>query len=107
MSANRIVGTVIEPENAIIKHVGDLNYTVVNASDNVIKNQWVVFNAEEGADSRLRGDVNEDNKVDISDVVAVINQMAGTASYRYADVNEDTKTDISDIVAVINIIAGN
>ncbi len=57
--------------------------------------------------SRLRGDVNEDKTVDISDVVAVINQMAGTASYRYADVNEDKTVDISDIVAVINIMAGN
>ena len=56
--------------------------------------------------ARLRGDVNEDGKVDISDIVAVINQIAGTATYRYADVNEDTKVDISDIVAIINIIAG-
>ena len=56
--------------------------------------------------SHIKGDVNEDTKVDISDIVAVINQIAGTASYRYADVNEDTKVDISDIVAIINIIAG-
>ncbi|MBR1466088.1 MAG: Ig-like domain-containing protein [Bacteroidaceae bacterium] len=56
--------------------------------------------------SHLKGDVNEDKKVDISDIVAVINQIAGTATYRYADVNEDKKVDISDIVAIINIIAG-
>ena len=55
---------------------------------------------------RTKGDVNEDGKVDISDIVAIINQIAGTATYRYADVNEDEKVDISDIVAVINIIAG-
>ena len=55
---------------------------------------------------RLKGDVNEDGNVDISDIVAVINQIAGTATYRYADVNEDEKVDISDIVAIINIIAG-
>ncbi len=53
------------------------------------------------------GDVNEDGNVDISDIVAIINQIAGTASYRYADVNNDTNVDISDIVAVINIIAGS
>ena len=57
------------------------------------------------ATSHLKGDVNEDGKVDISDIVAIINQIAGTATYRYADVNEDDKVDISDIVAVINIIA--
>ena len=51
------------------------------------------------------GDVNEDGAVDISDIVAVINQIAGTQTYRYADVNSDKKVDISDIVAIINIIA--
>ena len=54
----------------------------------------------------IRGDVNEDGKVNISDVVATINQMAGQANWRYADVNEDGKVNISDIVAIINIMAG-
>lgn len=51
------------------------------------------------------GDVNEDKKTDISDIVAIINQIAGTSTYARADVNNDNKVDISDIVAVINIIA--
>jgi hypothetical protein len=51
------------------------------------------------------GDVNEDGNVDISDIVAIINQIAGTATYANADVNGDGNVDISDIVAVINIIA--
>ena len=57
----------------------------------------------------LKGDVNEDGKVDINDVVAVINHMAGTTSWRYANVNEDAdgKVDINDVVAIINIMAGN
>ena len=54
----------------------------------------------------LKGDVNRDGKVDISDIVAIINQIAGTATYADADVNNDKGVDISDIVAVINIIAG-
>ena len=54
---------------------------------------------------KLKGDVNHDGSVDISDIVAIINQIAGTATYEDADVNEDTTVDISDIVAVINIIA--
>jgi hypothetical protein len=52
-----------------------------------------------------KGDVNEDGSVDISDIVAVINQIAGTASYPNSDVNKDGNVDISDIVAIINIIA--
>ena len=62
---------------------------------------------KEDETTAMPGDVNEDGSVDISDIVAVINQIAGTASYRYADVNNDTNVDISDIVAIINIIAGN
>ena len=54
----------------------------------------------------LRGDVNRDGKIDISDIVAVINTIAGDSKYiDTADVNEDEKTDISDIVAIINAIA--
>ena len=53
----------------------------------------------------LPGDVNQDGAIDISDIVAIINQIAGTATYEHADVNQDQKVDISDIVAVINIIA--
>lgn len=57
----------------------------------------------------IKGDVNKDLKVDISDIVAIINYIAGTSTFseKEADVNEDGKVDISDIVAVINIIAGN
>ena len=58
-------------------------------------------------EDRLKCDVNEVGFVDISDIVAVINQIAGTATYRYADVNDDNKVDISDIVAIINYIAGS
>jgi hypothetical protein len=53
----------------------------------------------------IKGDVNNDKKVDISDIVAIINTMAGTASYSNADVNTDGSVNISDVVQVINIIA--
>ena len=55
---------------------------------------------------QLKGDVNLDGAVNISDVVAIINQMAGTATYINADVNSDGAVNISDVVAVINIMAG-
>ncbi len=65
----------------------------------------------EGTDATLtkKGDVNEDGKVDINDVVAIINVMAGTATWPNANVNEDADgyVDINDVVAVINIMAGN
>ena len=55
----------------------------------------------------ILGDVNGDRKVDINDVVAIINQMAGVATFQYADVNSDKSTNINDVVAVINIMAAN
>ncbi len=55
---------------------------------------------------RLKGDVNNDGSVDISDIVAAINQIAGSRVYENSDVNNDNHVDISDIVAIINIIAG-
>ena len=60
-----------------------------------------------GGTATKKGDVNEDGKVDINDVVAIINQMAGTASWKNANVNEDPDgaVDINDVVAVINIMA--
>ena len=61
------------------------------------------FKAQNGG---LKGDVNQDGKVDISDVVAVINTMAKTADFPNADVNGDKKVDISVVVSIINIMAG-
>ena len=63
------------------------------------------------------GDVNEDGKVDINDVVCIINHMAGNANWPRANVNGDgtynrvtnqfeSIVDINDVVAVINIMAG-
>ena len=54
-------------------------------------------------------DVNLDRKVDINDVVAIINTMAGNSTYKsYANANLDPDgiVDINDVVAVINIMAG-
>ena len=64
----------------------------------------VLFDEQTG----LAGDVNADGKVDISDIVAIINHIAGASDYspQVCDVNTDTNVDISDIVSVINIIAG-
>jgi len=76
-------------------------FTLNNGGEN-----YKILFSDNQASSVKKGDVNEDGKVDISDIVAVINQIAGTAEYAGSDVNEDDKVDISDIVAIINIIAG-
>ncbi len=55
---------------------------------------------------RNPADVNEDGKVNISDVVAIINNIAGIETWRYADVDNSGKIDITDVVCVINTLAG-
>ena len=58
-------------------------------------------------------DVNGDNKVDINDIVAVINHMAGTANWPQSNVNGDRDdngadiVDINDVVAIISYMAEN
>ena len=52
-------------------------------------------------------DINKDGKVDITDVVAVVNTIAGDTRYKDStDVNSDGRTDITDVVDIINVIAG-
>ena len=57
-----------------------------------------------------RGDINGDDKVDVSDVNIIINIMLGKAlaiSYPGdADLNSDGNVDVSDVNAVINIMLG-
>lgn len=76
-----------------------------------LDNFQLLYQSEEipvGADAvgKQKGDVNLDGKVDISDIVAIINTIAGDTTFKStANVNEDDAVDISDIVAVINIIS--
>ena len=93
-----MVTTIDEPQDGVVYET-----KVGLKSDKGI----YVFNIKTGVtiSDGVKGDVNEDGKVDISDIVAIINQIAGTATYKNADVNADGNVDISDIVAVINIIA--
>ena len=104
-AANGINGTVEQPSGGIISRSGT-DFVVVGPSGNALERQWVVITGKEADGIHLKGDVNEDTKVNISDIVALINQIAGKAKYRFADVNEDFVVNISDIVAVINIMAG-
>ncbi|MCQ2289140.1 MAG: dockerin type I domain-containing protein, partial [Muribaculaceae bacterium] len=58
------------------------------------------------ANAAVRGDVNGDNNVDVSDINIVINEILGKGGTYNADVNGDGTTDVSDINIVINIILG-
>ncbi len=56
----------------------------------------------------LKGDVNRDGRVNVSDVSALINMILGITEkdMETADVNGDGKVNVSDVSALINIILG-
>ena len=55
-----------------------------------------------------KGDVNGDNKIDVEDVVGIVNKILGEPADNFieanADVNGDGVIDVDDVVAVVNII---
>ena len=53
----------------------------------------------------IKGDVNHDGKVNVGDIMAVINIMAAGGNNMDGDVNEDKKVNVGDIMAIINIMA--
>ncbi len=56
----------------------------------------------------IKGDVNVDNKVNVTDVTALVNMILGVIPKNEAtgDVNSDSKINVSDVTALINIILG-
>ena len=66
-----------------------------------------LYSAEE---TQIKGDVNSDGLVNISDVTFVINIILGKADSEYmleaVDVNSDGFINISDVTAIIQILLG-
>jgi len=56
----------------------------------------------------LKGDVNADGQIDISDVVALVNYIltddANNIHLELADMDDDECIDISDVVSLVNLI---
>ena len=77
----------------------DMSFTMPD-SDVTIRVTWKL--------AGVKGDVNRDGTVDISDVVALVNIILnGSSDYQAeADVNNDEGIDISDVVALVNLILG-
>ena len=56
----------------------------------------------------MRGDVNSDGRVNVSDVTKLVNVILSIESVdnRIADVNGDGRVNVSDVTCLINIIIG-
>ncbi len=96
-------GKVIEPENTqFVYDSGIQSYCVAYANGNIVNNAWVTITGG------LKGDVNGDGRVNVSDVTALINMILGVIpkDEARADINGDGKINVSDVTALINIILG-
>lgn len=64
--------------------------------------------AEFGSDTYLAGDANGDQKVDVADIVEIVNFLQGQQSERFneknADADNNNEVDIEDINAIVKII---
>ena len=99
-------------DNKIVKFVVKSNY---NNSDrrcwfDNLKAFKYASKAEGPHQFGTLGDVNGDGKIDVEDVVAIVNKILGEPAENfleaYADVTGDGKIDVDDVVAVVNIILG-
>lgn len=55
-------------------------------------------------DNSMKGDVNNDNIVDVQDVVACVNAVLTNSGNNRADVNGDGQLDVQDVVTLVNIV---
>ena len=76
------------------------NHAVYDASGNLATSVTIGGN--------LRGDVNGDGKVNVTDVTALVNMILGVIpkDEARADINGDSKVNVSDVTALVNIILG-
>ena len=70
---------------------------------------WSIFQTiEEMEPTIIAGDANGDGKVNVSDIVEIVNCILGNPSDKFnrtaADVNGDGQVNVTDIVNVVNII---
>ncbi|MCQ2291027.1 MAG: dockerin type I repeat-containing protein, partial [Muribaculaceae bacterium] len=76
-----------------------LSSSLAGSTSTIYVDQWY-----EG----LKGDVNGDGVVNVSDVTALINKILGTASYsnEVCDIDGNGAVNVSDVTALINLILG-
>ena len=64
-----------------------------------------IMQAKLSAD-RPDGDVNQDGKENIFDVLELLKALSGSSYSSASDVNQDSKTDIFDLLALLKVLSG-
>jgi hypothetical protein len=104
LSKNYFSGNIIEPAGATWDRLR--GYVVIGSQ--IVKGQDVVITAPLPEPSFIRGDVNDDGNVNISDVTALINYLlthdATNVNVSGADCDQSGSVAISDVTALINYL---
>jgi hypothetical protein len=113
-STQRVISGITANSHTVtgLKRNGTFNYKVQptytdGTQGNFSNIMQVTLNGE---DSGMRGDANEDGKVDVNDVTTVINYILSKNptpfNYDNANVNGDETVNVMDVTLIINIILG-
>ena len=80
----------------------------MNRATGVADNSVLLYGYKVDVQKVIAGDANGDMKVNVSDIVEIVNDILGKPSAKYnrtaADVNGDGQVNVTDIVNVVNII---
>ncbi len=84
-----------------------IQQTAGNKTSAIYIDDVTIYYNEKGSDL-LKGDVDRNGKVNVSDVTTLVNMILGVipTDQEVADVNGDGKVNVSDVTALINIILG-
>ena len=77
------------------------------AIDEIVSTVTADLEAQRKADATIKGDVNGDGSVDVTDIQEVINFMLDDKYDEKADVNKDQVVDVTDVQEIINIMLQN
>lgn len=85
------------------------DFAEMNGGNPVLKYEY-----DDIKNANLKGDINQDKKVNISDIIGVIRHISSKKGDKYslkataqiiADINDDEKINIADVIGIIRIIA--
>lgn len=87
---------------------GNLGFCMSKGGYNYTDSYITKITVENPVRKWQRGDVNHDGKIDLKDLVCLINIIIDKATdvYDEADINDDAKKDINDINALVAILLG-
>lgn len=87
---------------------GTFLYRVKATYSDGTQSDWTAYKTIKLVDSTtgLFGDLDQDGKVDVTDVTALVNVILGAATYSNTDLDGSGKTDVTDVTVLVNYILG-